>query len=197
MKLSEITGDNYLAITYKWLKDYKVGFDIGPNEYDYQSGQEEDIIDKFGYISRGVSRIKLEAEENVTFTWPIQPKLNNTHFILELTGKPKENKRLTIESFKDFPKVGHLVLDGVTIKSLDGIENLSGQLYIEFWGDVEYDGGIMRLLKAGNINFEVFMQDSDLQKALYTAEQYRINKGDIADCMDELIEMGLKRYAKT
>jgi hypothetical protein len=105
-----------------------------------------------------------------------------------------------IPDFQKMPNSETILLSGISIESFKGIEKLSRFESLEIGsGKCEIKCGLLTLLKSPTldkvwVDSEVKM-NPDLFAAIRIVNNHLKSK-DVADCMDELIEAGLKEYAK-
>jgi hypothetical protein len=108
---------------------------------------------------------------------------------------------ITIDDFKNFPDCAYLnILKRVSISSFEGIEsNKTKQLIIHEGAII--DCGLLRLLKMPNLetlkfetgSMSMVTDNKKLRDAIHILNQHLKS---VPDCMDALIEAGLKEYAK-
>jgi hypothetical protein len=111
--------------------------------------------------------------------------------------------RVVIDGFDKWPKADFLTIHGCEIESLAGIEKLELEefdLHLITHDDLKC--GLLRLLKCPHLMRAYVValigtdtEDDDLAKAVSIIDEHLPTK-DIAEAMDEMMEAGLKRYAK-
>lgn len=108
---------------------------------------------------------------------------------------------MELPSFKKIPaSAREIFLKDLEIKSFDGLKGLPNIKKISII-ECDVSCGVLRLLKDTTQLVELHIVADDNDKggqALKIVKKYLENRkiGDVADCMDELIEAGLKEYAK-
>jgi hypothetical protein len=95
------------------------------------------------------------------------------------------------------PNIQSLELYGMKIDDLSGLHKKAPNLsMITFWDNTVIKGSILSLLKYDDLLIsEHNLSDPSFKKALEIVQKHQADK-NIPECMDELIEAGLKEYAK-
>jgi hypothetical protein len=89
-----------------------------------------------------------------------------------------------------------LALHKMTIEDLSGLHKKIPKIkVISFWDKTVVKHSILSLLKFDDLYISYHNIDPSFAKALEIVQKHQANKS-IPDCMDELIEAGLKEYAK-
>ena len=184
----------------KWCNSQ--GFRLGQKDQHGRTLLDVRKIDGFldddGNLDPSIDDIKMLPKiGGIKFEWPIKcGKL----FRLELDGHEIDRDAYVIDNFRNFPDVITLDIGGASvIESFDGIQDIHGleKLIITRFVKIN-DTKLLRLLKHPTLK-EIYNLPRDnlshAQKALMIISKH-IESKDIADCMDELIEAGLKEYAK-
>jgi hypothetical protein len=205
MKLRDITegvGANVTKIS-KFLSDFEVTQYLpstGTNIWYHQGGKAGNgLIDFMNHrelkVNEGINLITIAPEDETTFYWPFAHDAYHGGISID---RGTENKMMIVNDFQDFPDVDYLGLNCI-VKSFKGIEKLKRCKTLELDFFLKFDGGILSLLKFdGNIHgiAEGEFQDEKVDKAMKILGRHINGNKNIADCMDELMEAGLKEYAK-
>jgi hypothetical protein len=116
-----------------------------------------------------------------------------------LLSGPKSSvgERHVIDDFSKMPNVEMWILSNVDVKSLKDITEAKHLKKITIHV-ATFDCGLLSLLKLPNldtIDLYSFVGDDDVYDALAIVSDH-LESRDIVECMDALIEKGLKKYAK-
>jgi hypothetical protein len=207
MKLIEITEKDLAAkekaerVITKWLEGFNLR--IGSKQYhrDVLKAFVYDNAEKVMKLGSETSAFKMDKvghDGSFSFSWPLIER-DLPHLQVQIINSQSASD-FWIHNFNDFPNVNWIVTDRVRIRSLEGIDKLTNLRAIDF-DDDKFTGGLLRLLKIPKLKkFTWYMtattHNSKLHQALKIVEKHFRNDKDIAECMDELIEAGLKEYAK-
>jgi hypothetical protein len=200
MKLSEIIEE---TPDIEWAKKFiHIGLTTDDKRINYKNLYKKGEMNKF----RVVAAMPKRGVHDATWDPPIGPHdwAGNPEFF-DLRGlefHPTHGETVVkLPSFEKIPvSAREVFLKGVEIKSFVGLKALSGIKLISII-DCDVRCGVLRLLKdtAGPLELHLVAPKNDKGgHALSIVKKYLENRssGDIADCMDELIEAGLKEYAK-
>lgn len=105
-----------------------------------------------------------------------------------------------IEDFSKMPNVATLSFSATEIKSFAKGNHLSEVKYLDFRFVEKVECGLLSMFKMPNLH-GLELKDLDganeeLMKALEIVNKHLEGERDLTECMDELIEAGLKKYAK-
>jgi RNA recognition motif-containing protein len=200
MKLQELLQEDLQSQEIqKWLGDWSISsFRILDEVSLNKSNINEIFNDKTLKVVDGLESIDLYTNTiNSTFSWPFAKYFPSN---MELSIQGSSNKPGIIENFKDFPDVHNLfILRYIDIKSLDGFENTKITFLNLEHLKTDIECGLLRLLKSKHLQIvkPPKFGGEDLKHALTIVDKHLSGgDGNIPDCMDELIEAGLKKYAK-
>jgi hypothetical protein len=105
-----------------------------------------------------------------------------------------------IPNFQKMPNSETILLSSIEIESFKGIEKLSRLKSLEFGDGVcRIKSGMLTILKAPALEKVWINADAKIDPRAFAAFRIlnnHLESKNIADCMDELIEAGLKEYAK-
>jgi hypothetical protein len=143
-----------------------------------------------------IKNMKMFAEHPSTeLTWPFDKVVAPT-FRLEALGD-NEGDGIIVTNFKNLPHAREFDFGDVEIKSFEGVNENDKLVGLNF-NNVKCQCGLLRLLKVKSLEkISVWgSADKNLAKAIGIIRKNLDEGRDLPDCMDELIEAGLKEYAK-
>jgi hypothetical protein len=168
------------------------------------------LFDETGHVTTSFKHpesitIFARGEGNVNMAEDFPGMIGADNFHIKSDTR-KQFKFLTVKSFKNWiPAHKQLSINfgADPVTTLEGIEKQPcEELFIDIQDEQSLKCGVLRLMKCPNlryININViapsYDNDSDASKINDIINKHLPNK-DLADCMDELIEAGLKEYAK-
>jgi hypothetical protein len=149
-------------------------------------------------ISSDMNYITIYSKSNVPeFYWPFPKHSPFEKITLNVFG---EENSMVVKNFYDIPDTKILEIDRLVITSMNGtgLQHLE-ELWLNF-NTMKFECGLIGLLKLPKlqqINAVVGVKDDDnkLLEAMRIVRKHLASK-NIAECMDELMEAGLKEYAK-
>jgi hypothetical protein len=195
MKLSEILLEQFNEAALKKMLDH---FIVRINNVsivtvaDFKNWLDPETMK----LKAEVKTMKMFAEHpSVELEWPFEKEVSSV-FYLETLGN-NEGDGIIITNFKNLPYAKKFEFGDVEIKSFEGI-NKNEQLRELNFADAKCHCGLLSLLKVKSLEsiFTWSGVDKNLSKAFDIIKKNLDEGRDIADCMDELIEAGLKEYAK-
>jgi hypothetical protein len=109
--------------------------------------------------------------------------------------------RTTVKDFQNVPDCRTVHLWDCKVDSFSGIEKLEGcrRLALSRRVNNHKPIGLLRLLKMPSlalVDFDRFIDDEQASLTMSHIINKHLKDKDISECMDELIEAGLKEYAK-
>jgi hypothetical protein len=181
----------------EWLKDWSITAFQFNDEVSVNGENIDQIFDIASLrLLSGLEGPDINARHNATFIWPFDKNTpNGTEWSIQGT----DGKTAIIENFKSFPEARHLsLIRNVQVLSFEGIENVKlFELNLRYL-QTNIECGLIRLLKNKTLQSIAGPNIADLHelKAAIQIVDKHLDTRDIFDCMDELIEAGLKKYAK-
>jgi hypothetical protein len=212
MKLHEITKPNsYLQDAIDWLSGFNVSVNSGPPRKDVGRLLKYNPSTEDVELSSQIRVFEIEAkggEDGGKWSGSV---VNHDKPVLDWYMKKDQPQvevifaTMLVENMLSAPNARGIELRHCYVKSLAGIEKLSNLKRL-FWTYSGSDApfGVLGLLKLPNlieIKFTFQMDPNDIregeeaQVALEIVNKHLKDK-NVAECMDELIEAGLKEYAK-
>jgi hypothetical protein len=197
MKFKEFLKEENQTPFEKFIDQYSV--DAYDDNYHLISTVDDLLnADKSG-INSNIILLSLDVNKSapVKFDPPVGPNDWKNLEQFGLVGGQRSPEPHVIEDFTKMPDVRTLSVSRVEVKSLKGITNLKRLKTLEIY-TASFDCGLVSLLKAPNLNsiiLDNYVGDDDLHEALSIISAH-LDSRDIAECMDALMEKGLKKYAK-
>jgi hypothetical protein len=131
------------------------------------------------------------------FYWP--KCLKDFSGAILLNSEHPEDPGMIVKSFDDFPTSSHRIgFSRVVFEGTRGIERLTQLKDIYFRVFCQFNNcGLLWLLKSKAKQIDLFVnRDESFSAAFKIVKKHFDGDRDIVECMDELIEAGLKEYAK-
>jgi hypothetical protein len=189
-------------IVGKWASDYEI-LAQDTDDAGYDNSQLDLIFDfETLKIQPNIVALDLIPKSGVKISWPFSKDVYGS---LELTFGMVNGRNTdgiaVLPSFNELPNTNYILFHmPAIIKSLDGIEHLSKLRYFKVAGGATDfdDKRFLRFFKAKNLKYLEASdagKENEIGKALAIVQKH-LKEKDIAECMDELIEAGLKEYAK-
>jgi hypothetical protein len=203
MKLRDITEG--VAANIDKIKKFLTDFEVteynareGKNIWYHPGGRSDDgVLDFMNHreltVKERIKLITIAPEDEVKFYWPFDREAYKGGLSI---AAGNENLQMQIEDFTEFPDIDFLALESCMVKSFKGIDKLSNLKRIEIDFRINVDGGILSLLKYHGVLLASEIQNERTEKAFGILMRHFDGNKNIPDCMDELIEAGLKEYAK-
>lgn len=193
-------ADDAIDEARKLLEIYEVsinGFGVGMSEITENLTYHAET--KTVGLGPKVSSLRLKEvrDHPDPFKWILakdNPRLDRFALAAQISGS------VELESFDDMPNCRDIdMVRNVIIKSFKGIEKLTHCRSLTINESTLAEGcGLLGILKASNLkNFYIdeWTNEED-QEAFKILMRHFNGSRNVADCMDELMEAGFKKYAK-
>lgn len=191
MKLFEVMQNPLHASVKEWMKKNRVAIatkDSSKLRDDLKNPDK--IIDADGNFHKNINELVIGIAFTRDFEWPFKKNAYKKWMSIH---------EMNITDFVKFPNVQNLQLYGCKMKSLAGIDKITGLKELTFGFAVELEGGMLRLLKTKIKPEDVtnhYISDDKFAKALKIVLKHMGGDRDLLECQNELIEADLEEYAK-